>query len=435
MSEPQAILPETIVSVRVDDTPAPLPAPVAIEALADVLARLGRLLLSAGCSTHRVEDCLRYTAATHGASSEVAATPTGLSMSVYRHADGAPRVRIVRVKRWSIALDRLAEVDRIYNEFAALRLNIGETHAALDALEGRPASVGPLALTFAGGAASASAAVLFGGDWLLALLGGGVGLLSTALGVTLGKREGDARLLVDFLAGILVGIAAWIATSVDPTLPRKPLVLAGLIVNVPGLGLTAGLSELAQKNLVSGAARLLDATMIGVSLLFGVGAMAALERRFSPDHVIELASVVNHAPFWVILLSSLVAAVAFIVFFSVPAKDTPAAVMAALIAWGASYASSKLGITGAAAAFVGALAVGIFANENARRRNRPAQLLLVPGIVMLVPGAFGFVSVDQLLWGNPAQGAAGLVQTVVIAGALALGLVLAGALRPPRKFL
>ena len=61
--------------------------------------------------------------------------------------------------------------------------------------------------------------------------------------------------------------------------------------------------------------------------------------------------------------------------------------------------------------------------------------MLVPGIVLLVPGAFGFVAVDQLLWGDAAQGAAGVVQTVVIAGALAIGLVLAGALRQPRKFL
>lgn len=409
------------------------PSPVAIDALADVLARLGRLLLSSGCSTHRVEDCLRYTAATHAATAEIFATPTGLWMSVQR--DGPPCIRLVRVQRWSIALDRLAAVDRIYNDFATLRIDIRQTHAALDALEASPPRYGRLALIAAGASASGSAAVMFGGSWLIALLGAGVGLISTTLAVVLGRREGQARLLVDFAAGILVGVAAWIAASVDPTLPRKPLVLAGLIVNVPGLGLTAGLAELAQKNLVSGAARLLDATMIGVSLLFGVGAVATLERAISPEHVVQLAAVTHQNPLWTIAIATFVAAVAFIVFFSVPRKDAPAAVVAAFVAWGAAFGAERLGVTGPAAAFLGALAVGLFANENARRRDRPAQLLLVPGIVLLVPGAFGFVAVDQLLWGNPAQGAAGLVHTVLIGGALAIGLVLAGALRPPRKFL
>lgn len=408
---------------------------VDIHALADVLARLGRLLLASGCSTHRVEACLRYTAATHGAAAEIFATPTGLWMSAQRAEDQAPQVRLVRVQRWSIDLDRLADTDRIFNDFAAKRLDIRQTHAALDALEARTPRYGRLALIAAACAASASAAVMFGGSWLIALLGGGVGLVSSTLGVILGRREGQARLLVDFAAGILVGIAAWIAATVDPSLPRKPLVLAGLIVNVPGLGLTAGLSELAQKNLVSGAARLLDATMIGVSLLFGVGAVATLERAVSPEHVVKLAAVTVQNPLWTIALATLVAAIAFIVYFSVPRRDTPAAVIAAFVAWGTAFGAERLGVTGPAAAFLGALAVGIFANENARRRDRPTQILLVPGIVMLVPGAFGFVSVDQLLWGNPAEGAAGLVQTVMIAGALAIGLVLASALRPPRKFL
>jgi uncharacterized membrane protein YjjP (DUF1212 family) len=375
---------------------------------------------------------LRFTADAWQADAEIFATPTGLWMSAHRPGE-EPVVRLVRVQQWSIALDRLAAIDGVFNDFAAQRIDIATAHQRLDAIEATPPHGGP-AVILAGALASGSAAIFFGGDWLIAGLGALVGLISTALSVGL-ARGAQTKLLIDFAVGLMVGLAAWLAAIVDPSLPRKPLVLAGLIVNVPGLGLTAGLSELAQKNLVSGAARLLDATMVGVSLLFGVGAIATIERAVHPHHIIALTSEISLAPVWMLILATLVAAIAFIVLFNVPRKDAPMAVLAAGIAWGAAYGAERLGISGAAGAFFGALFLGLFAHEQARRRDRPAQLMLVPGIVLLVPGAFGFVAVDQLLWGDPAQGAAGLVQTMLIAGGLSIGLVLAGALRPPRKFL
>lgn len=407
-------------------------ASLSMPVLADLIARLGRMLLAAGCSTHRVEACLRFTAEAWQARAEIFATPTGLWMSLQTPGD-EPVVRLVRVQQWSIALDRLAAIDQVFNDFAKRRIDAKAAHLALDAVEATPPMGGP-AVILAGALASGSAAIFFGGGWLSAGLGAVIGGVSTALSVGLARRA-QTRLLIDFVAGLLVGLAAWLAAIIDPSLPRKPLVLAGLIVNVPGLGLTAGLSELTQKNLVSGAARLLDAVMVGVALLFGVGAIAALERAVHPDHVVALAQTVSLAPLWMLVIATLVAATAFIVLFNVPKRDAPMAILAAAIAWGAAYGAERLGVGGPAGAFFGALFLGLFAHEQARRRDRPSQLMLVPGIVLLVPGAFGFVAVDQLLWGDPAQGAAGLVQTFLIGGALSIGLVLAGAVRPPRKFL
>lgn len=233
---------------------------LSMPALADLIARLGRMLLAAGCSTHRVEACLRFTAEAWQARAEIFATPTGLWMSLQTPGD-EPVVRLVRVQQWSIALDRLAAIDTIFNDFAKRRIDVKAAHLALDAVEATPPMGGP-AVILAGALASGSAAIFFGGGWLIAGLGALIGGISTALSVGLARRP-QTRLLIDFVAGLLVGLAAWLAAVIDPSMPRKPLVLAGLIVNVPGLGLTAGLSELTQKNLVSGAARLLDAIMVG----------------------------------------------------------------------------------------------------------------------------------------------------------------------------
>jgi uncharacterized membrane protein YjjP (DUF1212 family) len=54
-------------------------------------------------------------------------------------------------------------------------------------------------------------------------------------------------------------------------MPR--LIIGGLISLVPGLVFVNALHEVAQKNLVSGAARLLEAIVTAITLTFGVAAV------------------------------------------------------------------------------------------------------------------------------------------------------------------
>lgn len=408
--------------------------PAARDRLADALARLGRLLLGYGCATHRLERALAMTAAAHGWRADVFGTPTGLWMSLGR--DGMPpAVRLVRVERWGFALDRLGALDEVFNALADGRIDVAGAHARMDAIEASPPRYGAATLVLAGGLASGSAAVFFRAGWLETGLATVVGLVLLGLTVILGRGQ-HTRLLMDFAAGLVVGLAAWAVTAVDPSLPRKPLILAGLIVNVPGLGLTAGLAELGHKNLVSGTARLLDAGMVMLSLLFGVGAIAALERLWTPQLPIGLTEAAGPMPpLWLLACATTIAAASFVVLFSVARADAVAAVVGGFLAWGTALAADQLGLGGAAAAFFGALATGLYANVVARWRDRPAQIYLVPAIVLLVPGAFGFASFERLLWGDISGGLLGATQTVMIGAALAIGLLLANALAPPRKVL
>jgi uncharacterized membrane protein YjjP (DUF1212 family) len=404
-------------------------------ALADLLVRLGRMLLEYGCPTHRLEIVLRYTAERHGCEAEVFGVPTGLWMSLQRPGQ-EPIIRLVRVQRWAIRLDRLAELDQAFNAVADGHLTLEDARLWLDALEEAPPRYGAGSTLLAGAMASASAAVVFGGGLLMALLGFSLGLLSGAASWYLGRNL-RTRLLIDFVAGCFVGAVAWVAAIIAPELPRKPLVLAGIILYVPGLTLTSGLAEVAFKNLVAGAGRLLDATMTFLSLLFGVAALATLEQAVHPDHAVALITATGGTPtpLWALALATMVTGLAFGVLFSVARRDLPLALLSAVLAWGASLLTSRYGLSGPTAAFVGALVCGMHANLFARITDRPAQVVLVPGIVMLVPGTFGFVSFEQMVWGNIMQGTVGMVQTMLVSGALVIGLLLANAALPARKIM
>lgn len=398
------------------------------EALSELLARLGAMLLEYGCATNRLEECLQVTAACHGHTAQVFATPTGLWLSV------GDVVRLVRVQRWTVDLDRLAALDRVFNQLSDGELDVAETTAALDAIASAPRRYPAWTAVVAGGLASGSAALFFGGGVVEASVGFGLGLVFVVLSQAMAVRQ-RLRLLTDFSMGLLVGFATWAALAWNPGLDRRAMVLAAIIVAVPGMTLTAGLTELAEKNLVSGTARLMDAVMVMVSLVFGVAAAAIAEKWVAAS--VLVADVAQKAPpsLAVLSVATVVAGAAFVVLFVVPPRDAPWAIASGVVAWGTAVAGERLAVPAVSAAFVGALATGVYANVAARITDRPAQIYLLPGIVLLVPGAFGYVSFELLLWGDVTEGTARAFTTLLIAGALALGLLIANAAVPARKVL
>lgn len=87
------------------------------------------------------------------------------------------------------------------------------------------------------------------------------------------------------------------------------------------------------------------------------------------------------------------------------------------------------------AAFCAALAVCSVANLLARVTNRPAQLFQLPGMVLLVPGSFGFVSLGEFLK-NKAEAGTQMAFTMTLVGAaLVIGVLVANVVMPARKLL
>jgi uncharacterized membrane protein YjjB (DUF3815 family) len=87
-------------------------------------------------------------------------------------------------------------------------------------------------------------------------------------------------------------------------------------------------------------------------------------------------------------------------------------------------------------AFLGAMAVGIYANLFARWKNAPAVLVTLQGIVVLVPGSKVYVGLDSVVNGQQfvAIDQVG-VQSFLLFMSLVAGLVFASAIVEPRKSL
>jgi uncharacterized membrane protein YjjB (DUF3815 family) len=86
-------------------------------------------------------------------------------------------------------------------------------------------------------------------------------------------------------------------------------------------------------------------------------------------------------------------------------------------------------------AFIGGLAVGLFANFYARFRKHPAALISMPGLILLVPGSIGFRGIASLVHKDTLAGISATFDMFMIAIALVSGLLLANIFLPPKRSL
>jgi uncharacterized membrane protein YjjP (DUF1212 family) len=338
---------------------------------------------------------------------------------------------MVRVKEWGTNLDRLVLVDAIFNDVASDRTTIREARQRLLDLDNRPPPYSR-ALTWAALAAvSAAAAVFFRGGVLEVAVAGATGILVALIGSLIGRNP-KGRFLVDFTGGLVAALLPWGLVRLGTDLSQEVVVLSGVIALIPGMTLTTGLAELAQKNLVSGAARLMEALVAFLSILFGIALAIGIEHIISTETSPAPVRQALSLPFQALALVA--ASLGIAVIFSVPRRYLGAALASGAIGYIATALGTRY-LPGHVSAFAAALAVCVYSNGLARVTDRPAQLFQLPGMMLLVPGSFGFLSLEDFLRGDFLNGAAKGFSMVLITGALVTGILLANAILPAKKLL
>ena len=405
------------------DTAAAAPAD---DASIQFLLRLGRAMHAYGYSAEQLERALMAMAARLGLEGQFFTTPTSILAAI----GPLPRQRtfLIRTEPGTIDLGKLDELDALQNGVLERRLTPAEGLARVEALIVRPGLYGPAARIAAAALASASSSVFLGGSARDAAFSGIVGGIVGAAGVAIDPAVASARLYESAMACLAWLLAAAMAKYLGP-ISQANVALSGIVAHLPGLQLTLAMSELATGHLASGSARLIGAITVFVSLAIGV----ALGSRLS---VLAFGATPNIAPRhlgeWAVFAMVPLAAIGFTIVFRARAREFVAIVIAGGLALGgaaigARWLGSDLG------SFIGAFTAAAVSNLFARTRRRPAALTLVPAIVLLVPGSIGFSSLSSLLNRQVVPGVESAFRTIMIAVALATGLLIADVVVPPRQ--
>jgi uncharacterized membrane protein YjjB (DUF3815 family) len=207
-----------------------------------------------------------------------------------------------------------------------------------------------------------------------------------------------------------------------------PILIASLVILLPGWRLTVAMTELAQGHWTSGAGRFLAG--ITTLLLLIVGVVVGQQTVQTAGDARLVLPTVASVPTWVRVLSPLAAGVAMTLLFSARRKDgvliTLVCIVTSLVAY---LGGSWLGAT--AGAFVGAFTATAAGTLLARHFRLPYSILQQPATVLLVPGSIGFLSFGSLLDRDVNSAIQTGFQMLFVALTLALGAMSAQvALRP-----
>jgi len=80
------------------------------------------------------------------------------------------------------------------------------------------------------------------------------------------------------------------------------------------------------------------------------------------------------------------------------------------------------------ACFLGACVVGFFAYFMARGLHEASTVFILPGIMPLVPGSYMYYTMSFLIERSYSQAASSLSSTLLMAGSVALGLLISGSI-------
>jgi uncharacterized membrane protein YjjP (DUF1212 family) len=390
--------------------------------------RLARALHAYGYSAARLEDILAATADRLGlAGHRFFSMPTQI-MAAFGPED-RQRTHLLRVEPGEVNLGKVAALEQVSLEVAQGRASPEEGMRRIERIVEAPSPYGPAIVTLAHGVLSGTVCQFLGGGWreivVATVLGLGLGLLAI-------YAASHARVsrVFESLAAFLVSTAAiGLARLVGP-MSVFVATLAGLIVLMPGLLLTTAITELATRHLASGTLRMGSAFMTLLGIVFGVALGTRVGVMLFGEPASALPSTLpGVAPYVAVVL----AAASSVVILRADLRDAPWIVAAGVLGVLAGrFGAAKLGLE--LGMFVASFGVAMASAAYERWRNRPAPVVLVPGILLLVPGSIGYVSMSSLMQRNTVAGIDTAFTMVISAVSLVAGLLIASILAPePRR--
>ncbi len=396
------------------------------------VAEIAGRLHSYGTTAQRLEAAVVALAQRLDLDCEPWSNPTGLILSFSdptRAIGSSDITRVIRLGPGDNDLHKLAMADQIADAVAGGQMSIAQGHTALRQLDKDPGLRGKIQMLMSFALGSAGVAGLWRLPWLDIATAGVTGLL-IGLMLFYTDRRTASREAADALAALLAGfVAVLVATFIGP-LNLNTVIIASLVVLLPGMALTNAVNELASQHWVSGTARFAGALTTIMKLT--VGAMIAV----TIAHFIGLEPEIRASrpqSDWVEWGSVLVASFAFAMLFRASGRDYPW-VMAASVA---GYAISRYGgqVWGApAGVFLAAMALTAAGNLFGRLAHRPGAIVRLPGIIMLVPGSTSLRGVLSLVQQqNVNAGESAMLTVVNVVMALVAGLLFGNLLIPARN--
>ncbi|MDH5105481.1 threonine/serine exporter family protein [Lentilactobacillus diolivorans] len=230
-----------------------------------VCGKIGKILLTSGAETARVESTVEYIGRAAHFEITCHATITALFVGVKNQT----KTHLVKARLGDFNLQKVDEINTTSREFVTGKIDFTTLEEKIDQIDRKVIDFNwPLKILGAG-MVSVAPMLLFKATWSDLSLAFFVGIIGYLIAVWAGKHimtpyvaAGCGGFIIGFLAALLETLG--IATSAGN------IIVSALMPLVPGVAITNSFREIIDRNTISGLVRAVDAIIIAGSIGAGV---------------------------------------------------------------------------------------------------------------------------------------------------------------------
>ncbi|NVJ64923.1 MAG: threonine/serine exporter family protein [Gammaproteobacteria bacterium] len=390
------------------------------------MLRLVKALHTYGVPTYELESLMAQVANQLDYGVQVICVPTSITMT-FMEDEESPQTYVIRSNSGEVNVDKLRSSMEVAHAVINGDMSAEEGAQELNKISKSKPLHNKIWMVFCFSLVSAAIARIFNGGWQEVVA-------ATFIGFLVGLLVNNSP-RIQSVSSLMPAMCAFVASLVSFAFNKWlglhstyiPIV-AGIIILVPGMMLTIAMAELATQNLVSGTSRLIGAGMIFIQMGFGVVIGSQLANYFFPASVLPAFSPL---PDWTLWLALFATSWSFTVLFQSQWREFPWIIVATFLAYYISrWGVNQLGPT--TGAFIGALSVGLFANLAYLVKKVPTAAIMMPGLIILVPGSVGFKSLTAILDHDIVGGIETAFNMTIIAISLVTGLLISSIATLPK---
>ena len=386
--------------------------------LTDLAAQVGHGLAISGAETFRVEDTIRRILRAYGIECEVFAIPNCLTIS-FEAANGKPLTIMKRIGFHGNDLDAVEQFNALSRRICR---ETPEVEVAMQWLEETQAACRRYSLPvyYLGHYLGAFGfCFVFGGTLRDSLWAGLLGLIIGLVNGFLNRLEVNPFFRT-IAASFFMAAPAYLVASLGWMDSVDSSIIGALMILVPGLLITNSMRDIIYGDTNSGVFRIVSVVLSALAIALGTAAAWQLTAGLYG----RTGSAIVSWPAWVQAIAVFVGCCGFCILFNTHGRGMVLCMMGGAASWMLYLLCRALGCDVYTANLFAALLAAVYAETMARVRRCPAMPYLVIAILPMLPGAGVYYTMSLGLEGKTMEAVAKGLETLGIAGSLAVGILL-----------
>lgn len=391
--------------------------------LLELATDMGYRLAMNGAETFRIEESIRRILAAYDIESEVFAIPNCLTVSI-ETPDGRPMTRMRRIGFHGNDLDSVEKYSNLSRKICAEKPDPVVARQWMKNTDASIRSYGLPLLLLGNYLGAFGFAIVFGGSFLDGICSGISGTIIGLINYFLGKLKVNP-FFNTIASAFVMAFASYTMSALGISDNVDTVIIGALMILVPGLIFTNAMRDIIYGDTNSGMNRIVQVLMIAAAIALGTGAGWRVADLFF--YIPGNAPLITHL-YEIQNIATFLACIGFSILFNIHGPGIVICAFGGVITWAVYCFAGFLGCDIYASYFFAALIAALYSEIMARIRKYPAISYLVVAIFPLIPGAGIYYATSYLLQGDKEAFVQKALQTIGIAGVIAVGILMVSTL-------